>query len=129
MNKEIVRYQLKLRKHLSCNPNKKKQLLSTFESSLTPFLEDCPTPSYEQIEAAFGPPEEMASVLMETVPEKEKRLFQLWQNVRKCIFILLFILAIVFGVYAYCLKEWTIITVYDEVYPVTPTISQEGESK
>lgn len=131
MNKETIRYQRKLRKQLPCGPSRKKELLSKFETTLSPFLEDCPCPNYEQLTAAFGPPEEMASVLMEAVPEKEKRHFRLWQRIQKGLFILLFILVLLFGFYAYYLKEWTVIEVRDEVFP-TPTAyestaSQEGD--
>lgn len=105
MNKETVRYRRKLRKLLSCGPGRKKELLSRFENSLSPFLEDCPAPGYEQLEAAFGPPEEMASVLMEAVSEREKRCIQLWKKVQKGLFILLLILVLLFGFYAYYLER------------------------
>lgn len=129
MNKEIARYRRELRKQLPCLPHRKKQMLDKFESALLSFLEDCPNPVYAQLKAAFGPPEEMALVLMEAVPEKEKRHFVLWQRVGRDLLILLFILTLVFCFYVYYLNELTIITVYDDVYPLTSTITQEGESK
>lgn len=129
MNKETLRYRRKLRKLLSCGPGRKKELLSRFENSLSPFLEDCPAPGYAQLEAAFGPPEEMASVLMEAVSEREKRCMQLWKKVQKGLFILLLILVFLFGFYAYYLKEWTTIGVRDEIHPgdiYSETVTQEG---
>lgn len=128
MNKQIALYRRELRKRLFCGPGRKKKLLSKFDSALAAFLEDCSAPSYEQLEAAFGPPGEMAAVLMETVPREETRRFRLWCKARMGVLVLLITLIILFGFYAYFLKEWTVITVYDDVYPVSSTTFQEDGS-
>lgn len=117
MNKETVRFRRELGRLLPCCPGRKRELLSKFDDSLSPFLEDCPAPGYEQLKAAFGPPEEMASVLIGAVPEKEKQRFHLWQRVRKSLLILLFVLVFLFGFYAYFLKEWTITETHSELIP------------
>lgn len=124
MNKETIRYQRKLRKQLPCGLSRKKELLSKFETTLSPFLEDCPCPNYEQLTAAFGPPEEMASVLMEAVPEKEKRHFRLWQRIQKGLCILLFILVLLFGFYAYYLKEWEVVEFHNSVIEIVHETSE-----
>lgn len=126
MNKETARYRRALRSQLSCLPRRKRQLLVKFEGTLFAFLEECPDPSYEQLEAAFGSPGEIASVLMEAVPEKEKRRYVLWQKAGKALLILCLIFAIVFGVYAYTLKEWTVIEYQDSIYEdVNETINEQ----
>lgn len=129
MNKEIIRYQRKLRKQLPCSPSRKKELLSKFEATISPFLEDCPCPNYEQLAAAFGPPEEMASVLMEAVPETEKRRFRLWQKIRNVLCILLFILVLLFGFYTYYLKGWTVVEFHKSVIEIVYETSECEDSK
>ena len=129
MNNELIRYQKNLKKALFCGYRKKQQLLSDFRSSLSAFLEDCPTPTYSQLADAFGPPEEVARLLMEHVSQAEIQHYHLWKTVQKSILILLAILVLLFGFYAYYLKEWTIITVHDEIRPVPNPTYQSGESK
>jgi len=45
--------------------------MAQFDKSLIPFLEDTPSPTPAELEAAFGPPEEMAAVLTKELPQKE----------------------------------------------------------
>ena len=60
------------------------------------------------------------------MPEKEKRRYVLWQKAGKALLILCLIFAIVFGVYAYTLKEWTVIEYQDSIYEdVNETINEQ----
>ena len=47
---------------------RRKALLAAFHQSLIPFLEENATPSYEDLIAAFGPPEQMAQNLLQVNP-------------------------------------------------------------
>lgn len=67
----VTRYKKILKRNLYCSGNTRKRLLQKFEIALSAFLEDNPTPSMDELSAAFGPPKEMASVLMEEVPKQE----------------------------------------------------------
>ena len=71
MNHEAALYEKAMRKQLHCTGNAKKHLLQRFHSALTTYLEDHPSPTASDLQTAFGPPEEMAKVLMESVSEAE----------------------------------------------------------
>lgn len=65
-------YRKQLKKSLRCTAAVKNRLMNTFESSFSSYLEENPVPLKEDLLAAFGPPEEMAAVLMTEVSEEEK---------------------------------------------------------
>lgn len=71
MNRETARYETALKKHLQCTRGTKKQLLMQFRISLDSYLEEHPSPTEEDLLAAFGPPEDMSKILMESVSEAE----------------------------------------------------------
>ena len=101
----VTRYKKILRRNLSCTGNTKKQLLQKFERSLSVFLEDTPTPDMDELCAAFGPPKEMASVLMAEVPQKEvaryrARKIVLW-SILGCIGACFLVYCILLGVELY----------------------------
>jgi len=75
MNACILQYRNKLKKAIQCGYRARKRLLEQFDLSLEAFLEDYPAAGEAQITAAFGPPEEMAQVLMASVTEAERRQF------------------------------------------------------
>lgn len=52
----------------------RKRVLAEFQCSLSPLLEDQPTPTYADLEEAFGPPDQMAQDLIETIPDLPKPL-------------------------------------------------------
>lgn len=68
---QVRRYKKALKKDLCCCGIVKKQLLERFDLSLSAFLEDAPSPTMDQLCAAFGPPKEMAKILMATLPPNE----------------------------------------------------------
>lgn len=45
----------------------RKQLMAEFERSLAPLLEELPSPSYEDLVDAFGPPEHLAGMLLHEI--------------------------------------------------------------
>lgn len=127
MNNETARYRRALRNQLPCLPHRKRQLLVKFEAALLPFLEEHPDPSFAQLELAFGSPKEIASILMEAVPEKEMQRFALWKKAEKILLILCLIFAILFGIYAYTLKEWTIVEYHDSVYEIVNETTEQQD--
>lgn len=84
MNHETVRYEKALKKQLRCTGVTKKRLLLQFRSSLSAYLEDHPSPTGTDLRDAFGPPEDMSKVLMESVSNEEVSHFES-QRRWKCI--------------------------------------------
>ena len=59
------------KKELACcvpGHSRRKALLSAFQRSLVPFLEENAAPSYEDLVEAFGPPEHMAQSFLHVNP-------------------------------------------------------------
>lgn len=71
MNHETALYEKALRKQLHCTGNAKKHLLQQFRSSLAAYLDEHPSPTGADLRDAFGPPEDMSKILMESVSEAE----------------------------------------------------------
>jgi len=121
MDKEAARYKRAVAKRLSCSVSRKWKLLNGFQESLDRFLEEVPSPGSAQLIDAFGPPEELASTMMGKVSDQEKKRYVIQEKVFKALFVVAFILALIFGFYAYFIKEWTIIEFHDSVEPVPTT--------
>lgn len=130
MNKDTARYRRALKKQLRCGASVRRQILTRFDDSLVHFEEEFPSPTYAQLETAFGPPPEMAAVLMEGISDREtqkyairKKLIRIFAGIAAALFI-------AFTIYVYFFKDITYIS-YDEAFP-TPTsdaIYQEDNNK
>lgn len=59
---DIRRYRQELKRSVR-GRRLRKQLADAFEGSLAPLLEDIPSPTYEDLTEAFGPPEHLAETL------------------------------------------------------------------
>ena len=126
MNKSILCYRRALKKALYCSRAKRQELLEQFKISISYFLEDCPEPTYEQLIDAFGPPEEMACILMEKVSAEEKERCRKRRSVLKALAIFLVVMVVLYTVYVHFYKEYTIIEFHDELIPVQTVIAQWG---
>ena len=115
MNKDISRYLRKIKKHLYCSPKTRSYLLDHFRESLSSFLDENPEPDYQQLIAAFGPPEEMAAVIMEGVSDAERRFYRKRKNMKIIFAGIAAALFIVFSIYVFFLKELKTITLTDEL--------------
>lgn len=125
MNKELTRYRRALKKHLHCGVSTRRQLLDRFDNSLSDFLADCPTPTQEQLKSAFGPPEEAAGVLMETVSENEQIQCQKRKTLLRILAGIAAALFVAFAIYVFYMKEFTIVRIESDVYPVSTSPTTE----
>lgn len=100
---EVALYQKALKKALRCTRSCKKQLVQQFQTTLDDFLDEHPAPSTEELVAAFGPPDEMANVLVERISKEDRRNYLRSQH-RKRIFAA--VLAILFAVYVTYVLFW-----------------------
>ncbi len=124
MNSAAIRYKMELVRALPCGFLWRKKLLGQFGDSLSGFCAEHPQPSYEQLTAAFGPPEEMAAVLMETVPDRELTKHAVRRKLHRIFGCIVLVLFIAFSVYVFYFKEVTVITSYDTAAPASITSTQ-----
>lgn len=127
MNKEISCYQRELKKHLHCGIQTRRILGNQFSDSLSGFLEENPEPTYEQLISAFGPPEEMANILMEAVPTSEQLRYRRNNKLVKILCGFAAVLFITFALYVFYMKEFTVVQFYDTVIPDNVISTQEGK--
>lgn len=66
-NPDIRRYGQELQKTVH-GFRLRRKIMRAFYDSLAPLLEEFPTPSYDDLNEAFGPPEQMAQLLLQTIP-------------------------------------------------------------
>lgn len=127
MNKCITRYRRELKRNLQCCIIEQKRLLSLFDSSLSTFLEDYPTPTYAQLEEAFGPPNEMAGVLMERIPQSKQTNYH---RIKRILFVSMSVIAallICFTIYVFYDKEYSVVTFADNVAPGNIITTETGD--
>lgn len=72
-NPDIYRYERELGKAVQ-GFRRRKKVLTAFRSSLPRLLEELDNPVYEDLEEAFGPPNQMAQDLIEALPDLPKPL-------------------------------------------------------
>ena len=72
MTAAIEQYKRSLKRHLHCDSTTKQQLMDRFEGMLNVYLGDsgwpASWPGKQDLENAFGTPEQMAEVLMDGIP-------------------------------------------------------------
>lgn len=71
MTTDVKRYLRALNRCLPCEGEPKKRLMESFRWSLTAFLEETPEPDMLTLHHAFGPPGEMANVLMSSLTAED----------------------------------------------------------
>ena len=126
MNHEAALYEKALRKQLHCTGNTKKHLLQRFHSALTTYLEDHPSPTASDLQTAFGPPEDMAKVLMENVSEAEVKTYRKHTLFLKIITVVLFAIILIQVIYSAFFKDYTLVT--DDSIIIEPAVtSPKGE--
>lgn len=67
MNKPTKRFLRCIRKNLACSWLNRRRLMKPFLRTLELYLEEKPEPYEEDLLDAFGPPEELAEFMMESV--------------------------------------------------------------
>ncbi len=126
MNHEAALYEKALRKQLHCTGNTKKYLLQQFRSSLSTYLDEHPSPTRADLQDAFGPPEDMAKVLMENVSEAEVKTYRKRTLFLKIITVVLLAIILIQVIYSAFFKDYTLVT--DDSIIIEPAVtSPKGE--
>ena len=112
MNNDAKRYKSKLKRKLQCNRATKAKLLDEFSHSLDGFLDENPDASFDDLCSAFGPPEEMAHILMDKIDDREKHAYKTQQLVLCIVAGVLAIVMISVTLYIFFWKEKPINAIY-----------------
>lgn len=124
MTDTVLQYEKLLKKQLRCTTAVRKRLLEKFRGALLVFLEETPDPNLNQLREAFGPPEEMAQVLMTEVSPEEMVEYCRNTRIRRIAAGVIAVVLVLFTMYVYFEKQKPLITT-DEVNNLG-TISTEN---
>ncbi|MBR7122687.1 MAG: hypothetical protein IKC95_04460 [Oscillospiraceae bacterium] len=100
-----LQYEKLLKKRLRCTTAVRKRLLEKFRGALLVFLEETPEPNLNQLREAFGPPEEMAQVLMTEVPPEEMAKYRRNRRIRRIAAGAIAVVFVLFTMYVYFEKQ------------------------
>lgn len=109
-----TQYTKALRKHLHCSRRIQNRLLKQFELSMADYLSETPSPDVQELTAAFGTPEVMASILMENVSPAQQLHYRSSRTAMKVCSSVLAALVLFSTVYLYFDKA-TPVVCYDEL--------------
>ena len=112
MNHNAMRYKSKLKRRLQCNRATKAKLLDEFSHSLDGFLEENPDATFADLSNAFGPPEEMARILMAEISEEETRKYRLHVRFKRILAGFCAAAVLIFTFYVFFWKEKPINAIY-----------------
>lgn len=105
MMNTVLQYERLLKKQLRCTTAVRKRLLEKFRGALLVFLEETPEPSLNQLREAFGPPEEMAQVLMTEVSPEENTEYRRNRRIRRIAVGVIAVVFALFTMYVYFEKQ------------------------
>lgn len=83
------------------------------DNSLTAFLEENPAPTPDDLYAAFGPPQEMAEILMEDVTPQEQAQHRRITLLARALAGIIAIVLVLTSVYVLFVKEFRITVIHD----------------
>lgn len=124
MTKEAKVYMRDVRRRLHCVGFTRKSLLLQFSAMINTYLEDCENPTIEDLNSAFGSPEEMATQLMKDVPPKEYQRYITIRNWGCGLAAVFAIMFFVFSVYTFIWKEVNVIDVEGVLISGKESVSQ-----
>lgn len=126
MNNHAKRYKSKLKRKLQCSRATKAKLLEEFSHSLDGFLDENPDASFTDLSNAFGPPEEMARILMEKLSAEETRQYRLHTRMKRIVAALCAAAFLLFAVYVFFEKQKPL-TFSEDDKSIEIFTSNEGE--
>lgn len=101
----VAQYRRALKKKLRCSSKAKKRLLTGFVQTLTAYLEENSNPSMEELSAAFGPPREMAEVLMTQISNQEYAIYRRKTLCLRILTSILIVVVVLFTLYVWFYKS------------------------
>lgn len=126
MNHNAMRYKSKLKRRLQCNRATKAKLLDEFSHSLDGFLEENPDANFADLSNAFGPPEEMAHILMEKLSMEDNRQHRRYIRIKRIVAALCTAAFLLFVAYVFFEKQKPL-TFSEDDKSIEIVTSNEGE--
>lgn len=117
------RYMREIRRHLRCSRKTRIRLLNRFTTYQRDAIDDAP--DYDQMVTMFGPPKEMARILMEEVTNEEQTAYEQSNLVKKIATILVAVAFVLSSLYIMFWKEISVIEVETNTYYGEPNYSTE----
>ena len=114
----IKKYERAVKKALHCGRAAKARLLARFHGSLQTFLEENPSPNAQALYDAFGPPEEMAKLLMEDTTEAERAQYRRNKLLLRIGAVILIAAILLFSIYV-CFVKSVPVQQYNEFSIIT----------
>lgn len=121
MTTAIERYKRGVTRNLRCDSVARRRLMARFEDTLKVYLEDFGwpnnSPSEQDLVNAFGPPAQMADILLADITAEEQARYRKKKKVKKAIAAILIAALVLLTVYIWIYKDVGITSV-DDVGPV-----------
>lgn len=111
MGDGMNQYRRELGKALLCTRGTKKRLMAQLLAHRQKLDGESPAPTYDQLVTLYGPPGDMAAMLMEEVPPEEQRRCRKRRRLYRGIAVGLLAALIVFTVYMTFIKEFKTTTI------------------
>ena len=105
MANAAAQYRRALKKELRCSSSASKRLMGGFNRTLSAYLEEHPSPSADDLIAAFGPPEAMVEVLMAEVTAQEHAIYCKKTLARKILISIAAVILAIFTLYIWFFKN------------------------
>lgn len=130
MTDGLTHYRKTVRKSLRCGWGAKRRLLAQFDDYCLTSAEDSSVQTYDQIAAAFGPPEEMAHTLMQEVTPAEQAAYQRSKLFLRICAGILAAAWVMFTLHTFFIKEVSIKVIERTyVYDISPEYIMNGGLK
>lgn len=119
MTECIKKYERSVKKALHCSSATKAKLLDGFRATLNAFSEENPSPDAQALYEAFGPPEEMAKLLMESTTEADRAQYRRNKLFLRISAAILLVIIILFAIYVCFMKSFPV-QHYDNFSAIVP---------
>lgn len=105
MVNSAAQYRRALKKKLRCNNTVKERLLGGFDQTLATYLEENNSPTTDDLITAFGPPEQIAAILMAEVSPQEQTQFKITSLLSRILAGFLVVVLLAFTIYIWFYKD------------------------
>ena len=104
MNKAATQYRRAVKKNLRCTLKVKIRLMDGFDHTLSGYLEENQNPTADDLVNAFGPPKEMADVLISNLSQSERTQYRKTTLLGKILLATLVVLFLALTAYIWSFK-------------------------
>lgn len=122
MNAVSSAYIRAVKRQLPCSAKTKRRLINQLNKTMSDFLEENPDATLEALHTGFGTPAQLATTMMQDLPQSEYSEFRKKKKLNQTLAGILILLLVGFTIYVFFIKQNPIES-YVEIIPSTPTSS------